>query len=270
MPAKPRLGQNFLIDAQAIDRIASSLGDLSARTVVEIGPGAGAITSALVARAAHVIAVELDPGLAEHLRSRFSPEKLTVHRQDVLTFDFAAASARAAQPLLVFGNLPYYITSQILLKLAASHAALDRAALMVQREVADRITAGPGSRDYGLLSVSVQLFGPATNLFTLPPSAFSPPPDVHSTVFRWRFAPRFKELDVHESGFLAFVRRVFAQKRKTLANNLRAAGFTPASIAAAMDRAAIDVRARAEALTVESLAALWHGLQGTESSLQLM
>jgi 16S rRNA (adenine1518-N6/adenine1519-N6)-dimethyltransferase len=270
MPAKPRLGQNFLVDAQAIDRIASSLGDLSGRTVVEIGPGAGAITSALLARAAHVLAVELDPGLAEHLRNRFSPQRLTVHQQDVLTFDFATAAADAAQPLLVFGNLPYYITAQILLKLAASHAVLDRAVLMVQREVAERITAAPGSRDYGLLSVTVQLFGPATSLFTLPPAAFSPPPDVHSTVFRWRFAPRFTELGVDESGFLAFVRKVFAQKRKTLSNNLRAAGFSPASIVAALSQATIDPRARAEALTVEKLAALWHALQAPQVSLQVI
>src|ERR1700735_3540670 len=120
MPAKPRLGQNFLIDAQAIERIASSLGDLAGRTVVEIGPGAGAITSALVARAPHVIAVELDAGLTSHLRPPFSAEKLTLSEQDVLDFDFAAAAATAGQKLLVFGNLPYYITSQILLKLAAS------------------------------------------------------------------------------------------------------------------------------------------------------
>jgi 16S rRNA (adenine1518-N6/adenine1519-N6)-dimethyltransferase len=274
MPAKPRLGQNFLVDSQAIDRIASSLGDLSGRTVVEIGPGAGAITSALVARAAHVIAVELDAGLAEHLRSRFSPEQLTVHNQDVLTFDFAAAAAEAAQPLLVFGNLPYYITSQILLKLAASCVALDRpvldrAVLMVQREVAERITAAPGSRDYGLLSVTAQLYGPVTNLFTLPPSAFSPPPDVHSTVFRWRFAPCFAELGLKESSFLEFVRKVFAQKRKTLANNLRAAGFSPAVVSAALAQAAIDPRARAEALTIETLAALWHALSGTKTELPM-
>ena len=266
MPAKPRLGQNFLVDAQAIDRIASSLGDLSGRTVVEIGPGAGAITSALVARAAHVIAVELDAGLAEHLRSRFPSEKLTVHQQDVLAFDFAAAAAKAAQPLLVFGNLPYYITSQILLKLAASAAVLDRAVLMVQREVAERIAAAPGSRDYGLLSVTAQLYGPVTNLFTLPPSAFSPPPDVHSTVFRWRFAPRFVELGLVESTFVPFLRSIFAQKRKTLANNLRAAGFSPASIGAALSKAAIDPRARAEALTIETLTALWHELQVTNSA----
>jgi 16S rRNA (adenine1518-N6/adenine1519-N6)-dimethyltransferase len=273
MPANPRLGQNFLNDAQAIERIASSLGDLSNRTVVEIGPGAGAITSALVARAAHVLAVELDPGLAAHLRTRFPPGRLTVIQQNVLAFDFAAASAAAGQPLLVFGNLPYYITSQILLKLAASHAAaegtaqcravLDRAVLMVQREVADRITAQPGSRDYGLLSVTVQMYGPAEALFTLPPSSFSPPPDVHSTVVRWRFAPRFAELSLDESTFLPFVRKVFAQKRKTLSNNLRAAGIPPAAIAAAFTRASIHPLSRAEALPIETLAALWHELQAT-------
>jgi 16S rRNA (adenine1518-N6/adenine1519-N6)-dimethyltransferase len=263
MPAKPRLGQNFLNDTDAIQRIAASNGDLAGRTVVEIGPGAGAITSALVARAAHVVAVELDPGLAAHLSARFPAGKLTVHQQDVLSFEFAAAAAQAGGPLLVFGNLPYYITSQILLKLAASHAALERAVLMVQREVAERITAQPGSRDYGLLSVTVQMYGPAESLFTLPPSAFSPPPDVHSSVFRWRFAPRFTELGVEEDSFPPFIRKVFAQKRKTLANNLRAANFSPAAIAAALAQAGIDPRARAEALSIETLAALWRALQVT-------
>lgn len=261
MPAKPRLGQNFLNDAQAVQHIAASLGDLSGRTIVEIGPGAGAITSALVARAARVLAVELDAGLAQHLRNEFSADRLTVHQQDILTFDFAAASSSAGQPLLVFGNLPYYITSQILLKLAASHASIDRAALMVQREVADRVAAQPGSRDYGLLSVTVQMYGPAEKLFTLAPSSFSPPPDVHSTVFRWRFAPRFEELQVDETSFPIFIRKVFAQKRKTLSNNLRTAGFPPSEIASALARASIDHRARAEELPIEALARLFHALQ---------
>jgi 16S rRNA (adenine1518-N6/adenine1519-N6)-dimethyltransferase len=258
MAAKPRLGQNFLADDQAVQRIAAALGDLSGRTVIEIGPGAGAITGALVARAGHVLAVELDPAFAAHLRARFPAAKLTVHNQDILSFDFAAA---AQQPLLVFGNLPYYITSPILLKLGASHSALDRAVLMVQREVADRVTAGPGSRDYGLLSVTVQMYGPAEQLFTLPPSAFSPPPEVHSTVFRWRFAPRFAALGLEESSFFPFLRKAFAQKRKTLANNLRAAGIPPARVAAALAHSAIEPRARAEALSIETLASLWHNLQ---------
>jgi 16S rRNA (adenine1518-N6/adenine1519-N6)-dimethyltransferase len=263
MPAKPKLGQNFLNDAQAAERIVAALGDLSGRTVIEIGPGGGAITGALAARANRVVAVELDHGLAIHLRAQFPPGKVTVVEQDVLNFDFTQASAEPAtdgKRLRVVGNLPYYITSPILLKLAASHAALDVAVLMVQREVADRITAQPGSRDYGLLSITVQMFGPAEPLFTLPPDAFSPPPDVHSTVFRWRFAPRFVELGVEEASFLPFVRKAFAQKRKTLANNLRAAGFTPAAVVAAMAQAAIDPQARAEALSIETFAALWRFL----------
>ena len=260
MPAKPKLGQNFLDDAQAVERIVAALGDLNGRTVIEIGPGGGVITRALAARASRVVAVELDHELALHLRVQFPPDKVTVVEQDVLTFDFAGAAATAGERLRVVGNLPYYITSPILLKLAASHTALDVAVLMVQSEVADRITAHPGSRDYGLLSVSIQMYGPAESLFTLPPDAFSPPPDVHSTVFRWRFAPRFAELGVEEAGFLPFVRTAFAQKRKTLANNLRAAGFAPAAALAAMTQASIPPQARAEALSIEALAALWKNL----------
>ncbi len=259
MPAKPKLGQNFLDDAQAAHRIVAALGDLTERTVVEIGPGGGAITGALAARAGHVIAVELDHDLAVQLRARFPEERVTVIEQDVLNFDFSAAAA--GNRLMVVGNLPYYITSPILLKLAASHAALDVAVLMVQREMADRLVAPPGSRDYGLLSVTIQMYGPAERLFTLPPDAFSPPPDVHSTVFRWRFAPRFAELELEEDGFLRFVRQAFAQKRKTLGNNLRAAGFASEASAAAMKKADIDPQARAEALSIETFAALWRNLK---------
>jgi len=266
MPTKPKLGQNFLNDADAVERIAAALGDISDRTVVEIGPGAGAITGALAARARHVIAVEYDRELAAGLRAKFPAEKVTVVEQDVLNFNFAEAATAVGGRLRVVGNLPYYITSPILLKLAASHAALDVAVLMVQREVADRITAEPGSRDYGLLSVTVQMYGPAERLFTLPPDAFTPPPDVHSTVFRWRFAPRFADLGIEEEGFLRFVRKAFAQKRKTLANNLRAAGFVPAVAAAAMEQAGIDPQARAEALSIEALAGLWKGLCAGEGA----
>ncbi|HEY1895395.1 MAG TPA: 16S rRNA (adenine(1518)-N(6)/adenine(1519)-N(6))-dimethyltransferase RsmA [Terracidiphilus sp.] len=260
MPSKPRLGQNFLRDAQAIQRIANALGDITGETVIEIGPGQGAITHALASRAARVIAIELDPHLAAHLRNQFPQERVRVIQGDVLGFDFAAASNTAGKRLVVAGNLPYYITSPILLKLAASHAAIDRAILMVQREVADRIVAVPGSRDYGVLSVTVQMYGPVERLFTLPPAAFSPPPDVHSTVFRWRFAPRFAEFGVEEAEFLRFARQIFAQKRKTLANNLRAAGYEPADIQAALAAASIGVQARAEELSLEKLAALWISL----------
>jgi 16S rRNA (adenine1518-N6/adenine1519-N6)-dimethyltransferase len=260
VPSKPKLGQNFLRDAHAIERIANALGDLAGETVIEIGPGRGAITSTLAARAKQVIAIELDRELAASLRGQFPPERVRVVQADVLDFDFAAQAAEIGRRLPVAGNLPYYITSPILLKLAENHAALDRAVLMVQRELADRIVAAPGSRDYGVLSVTVQMYGPVERIFTLPPGAFSPPPDVYSTVFRWRFAPRFAELGVEEAGFLHFVRAAFAQKRKTLANNLRAAGHTPTEIHDAFGRAAVPSQARAEALSLEELARLWFAL----------
>jgi 16S rRNA (adenine1518-N6/adenine1519-N6)-dimethyltransferase len=269
MPSKPKLGQNFLEDDEAVHRIVAALGNLSGRTVIEIGPGRGAITGALAARAKGVVAVEFDRELAARLRAQFPPDRVTVVEQDVLSFDFAAASADFSAPgerMLVVGNLPYYITSPIILKLAASHAVLDVAVLMVQREVADRITSRPGSRDYGLLSVTVQMYGPVEPLLTLPPSAFSPPPEVHSTVFRWRFAPRFAELGVQESSFLGLLREAFAQKRKTLVNNLRAAGFTPAAATDALAQAAIPPQARAESLTIEEFAALWRGLETEQTS----
>ena len=268
MPAKPKLGQNFLRDPQAVERIVAALGDISDRVVVEIGPGAGAITGALATRAKHVIAVELDHDLALHLRMRFPAERVTVVEQDVLGFDFAAALAEHGSPgerFNVVGNLPYYITSPILFKLAASHAALNLAVLMVQREVADRITAQSGSHDYGVLSVTTQVYGPVSPMLTLPPEAFSPPPDVHSTVFRWRFAPRFAELDIQEAPFLRFVRMAFAQKRKTLSNNLRAAGYAPDKIVAALHEAEIPPQARAETLSIESFARLAKTFDSSES-----
>ena len=261
MRAKPKLGQNFLVDGQAAQRIVTALGEIAGRTVVEIGPGQGAITESLAARAKHVVAVELDGELASGLRERFKAARVTVVEQDVLRFDFAAAAAQFGERLRVAGNLPYAITSPIVLKLAASHAALDLAVLMVQREVAERMTATPGTRDYGLLSVTMQMYGPVEQLFTLPPSAFSPPPKVHSTVFRWRFAPRFAELGVEEASFLRFVRQIFAQKRKTLMNNLRAAGVATDAATAALAAAGIDQRMRAEAVPVEGLALLWRRLE---------
>ena len=275
MPRKSRLGQNFLVDQQAIRRIVAAAGDCSNRTVIEIGPGKGAITRELAAKAEHLVALEVDPELAARLSSTFDPaaagqagSNVRIETIDVLSFDFMAAAADTGQRLVVVGNLPYYITSPILLKLAENCEALDRAVLMVQREVADRVTAAPGSRDYGLLTVTVQLHGPVERLFTLPPRAFSPPPEVHSTVFRWRFAPRFQELDADRDRFLSFLRQVFAFKRKTLANNLKAAGFGAETITSVLHSSGIDEKARAEALPVETLAALWRSLKNERATPQ--
>jgi 16S rRNA (adenine1518-N6/adenine1519-N6)-dimethyltransferase len=260
MTQKPKLGQNFLRDQKAIERIADSFGDLSQRTVVEIG--AGAITSALAARAGRLVAVELDPRLAEYLRQEFAGRPVEIVNQDVLQFDLEPVAREADQPLLIAGNLPYGVTSPILTKLAANAHLIERAVLMIQREVADRVAAAPGSRDFGVLSIEVQMAGPVRKLFTLPPEAFQPPPEVYSTVFLWNFHPRWAELGVEPEAFSRFLRQVFAQKRKTLANNLRAAGYAADAIARASQAAEVSVSARAEALAIESLATLCRSLQG--------
>jgi 16S rRNA (adenine1518-N6/adenine1519-N6)-dimethyltransferase len=257
MTSKPKLGQNFLIDPSASLAIVEALGDISAATVLEIGPGKGAITRLLAARARRLIAVELDPILAEQLHQQHT--QIEVLQQDILTADLSTLAPD--ERLVVVGNLPYYITSQILLHLLDHHQAIDRAVIMVQREVADRIAAQPGTRDYGLLTATTQLYARVDNLFTLPPSAFAPPPDVHSTVLRLTFEPRYQQLGVDPVEFVSFLKQSFAQKRKTLANNLRFAGLPPPDIAAAFTRADIPANIRAEALALEAAAKLFLALK---------
>jgi 16S rRNA (adenine1518-N6/adenine1519-N6)-dimethyltransferase len=260
MTTKPKLGQNFLIDPSASLAIVEALADISAATVLEIGPGKGAITRLLSARAPRLIAVELDPMLAVQLRQQYaSNENVEVLQQDILTTDVSTLASD--EKLSVVGNLPYYITSQILLHLFDHHQAIDRAVIMVQREVADRIAAQPGTRDYGLLTATTQLYARVDNLFTLPPSAFAPPPDVHSTVLRLTFEPHFERLGVDPVEFVAFLKQSFAQKRKTLANNLRFAGIPPSDIATAFTAANIPANIRAEALALEAAAKLFLALK---------
>jgi 16S rRNA (adenine1518-N6/adenine1519-N6)-dimethyltransferase len=264
---KPKLGQNFLIDEDAINRIAASLGDITHRTVVEIGPGHGAITRLLATRCARLHCIEFDPALARELSFHFrNDDHVTIEHADVLQTDLTARREASTNPessetMDVIGNLPYYITSDILLHLfaAARQGVIARAVLMMQREVAERIAASPGSSEYGALSAATQLHAHVTNLFTLPPAAFDPPPDVYSTVLRLDFAPRFAELDVDFDGFNRFLRASFAQKRKTLANNLRNAGYTSAQVSGAWP-ATISPQARSEAVPIEAMATLYRAL----------
>jgi 16S rRNA (adenine1518-N6/adenine1519-N6)-dimethyltransferase len=261
MKHKPKLGQNFLVDEAARHAIVDALGDISHRTVIEIGPGRGAITEILATRCQKLIALELDRELAPQLAQRFRDKpNVEIIETDVLKADLAAL-APEDETADVIGNLPYYITSDILLHLfaAAAKGKLARAVVMMQREVAERVSAQPGCRDYGLLSATTLLYAHVENLFTLPPSAFSPPPDVYSTVLRLDFAPRFQELEVDPEGFDIFLKQAFAQKRKTLQNNLRAAGYTVERLADAWP-STIQQQTRAEALGLESMAELYRAL----------
>src|SRR5215472_14291578 len=230
---KTRLGQNFLADRRAAEKIVDALGDVSQSLVVEVGPGRGALTDTLVEKAGRIIAIELDRMMATQLRVKYSRDpKVEVLEGDVLKIDFRTVLHRTIGPLgdlrpekperaRLLGNLPYYITSDILLHLFEFHDQFDVMVIMVQREVADRVAAKPGSRDYGLLSATAQIYMNVEKLFTLPPGAFVPPPKVHSSVLRMRIAPRFEELGVKPEDFIQFLKLAFAMKRKTLLNNLK-------------------------------------------------
>ena len=267
MKRKPKLGQNFLIDQDAAQRIVDGVGDVRNETVVEIGPGHGAITALLAKRAGRLICVELDRALAAELRFRFRNEThVEIVEADILTVDLAALQNNGAT-LRVIGNLPYYITSDILLHLCAHAAAIDTAVVMMQREVAERVAALPGSRDYGVLSVSIQRHADVSAMLTLPPEAFAPPPEVFSTVLRMRMRDRSAELgELDNTGFTRLLRTAFAQKRKTLGNNLRSAGLTAETVNGVCAAAGITPNLRAETLTVAQFAALYHALRAGGSA----
>lgn len=279
---KPKLGQHFLASDSFALQIVDALGDVSQDMVLEIGPGRGALTSLLAKRARRLIAVELDRVLAAQLRLRFGMfPNVEVLEADILAIDLESLFGPKPglrrpgiefkpAPVKVIGNLPYFITSDILLRLFDHAKYFEALVLMVQREVADRIAAQPGTRDYGLLSATAQLHARVEKLFTLPPGAFSPPPKVHSTVLRLTMAPRQKELGLDgdgriEAGFIEFLKLSFGQKRKTLWNNLKA-GYPEASLRAALTQAGVKAAARAETLTLEESAALFLALRKSHRS----
>jgi 16S rRNA (adenine1518-N6/adenine1519-N6)-dimethyltransferase len=271
--SKPRLGQHFLASEDGAQRIVDALGDVSHSTVLEIGPGRGMLTSLLVKRARRMIAVELDRVMAAQLRLQFGMTRnVEVIEGDILTIDFDSLFGPKPglsrpgidlkpQPVKVVGNLPYYITSDILLRLFSFSKYFDSIVIMVQREVADRIAAEPGGSDYGMLSATSQLYARVENLFTLPPGAFLPPPKVHSSVLRLTIEPQQEKLGVVGDGFIDFLRLSFGQKRKTLWNNLKAQ-YDGAELKRALAVAGVKPTARAETLSLRQSAAVFRALRG--------
>jgi 16S rRNA (adenine1518-N6/adenine1519-N6)-dimethyltransferase len=269
--AKPKLGQHFLADDSAALQLIEALGDISQSTILEIGPGRGALTTLLAKRARRLIAIELDRVLAAQLRMNFSlTPNVEIVEGDILAIDFDSlfgpkpGSTRPGMEqtiarVRVIGNLPYFITSDILLRLFEYRKYFDQLILMVQREVADRLAAKPGKSDYGLLSATAQLYARVDNLFTLSPSSFSPPPKVHSTAVRLTIDPKLETLQVRETEFIGFLKLAFGQKRKTLMNNLKTQYPSPL-LRKAMEEAKVKPEVRAEALSLEKSAALFRAL----------
>jgi 16S rRNA (adenine1518-N6/adenine1519-N6)-dimethyltransferase len=211
--SRPKLGQHFLINGSILERIAAAVCADGCSLAIEIGPGRGALTEKLLKRAERVIAVELDPHLAEHLRQRFAGDaRLEVVEGDILDIDLAQWG-----PAPIAGNLPYYITSPILEKVV--HLPFTRAVFLIQKEVAERLTAGPGSRDYGFLTVQTALFASVRRLFDVKPGAFHPPPKVDSAVVL--LEPRHAGLGIADTAaFVRFIGLCFRHKRKTIRNCL--------------------------------------------------
>lgn len=257
IPSK-RFGQHFLRDKRTIQRIIEALAPARDETIVEIGPGAGALTAQLIERAGRVIAVEFDNKLAPLLNEQFgSSPNFKLVMADALTTDFCREIGPANQARLV-ANLPYNISTAILQRLIEQRACLTEMVVMLQREVVERIMAPAGSSDRGYLSVLMEAYCETEKLFDVGPGAFRPPPKVWSSVMRVRFRPRMNTDVMDEDLLWKTVSAGFAQKRKTILNNLRHVSGRLAEVlkrnggaSIVLCKAGVELKRRAETLTVE-------------------
>jgi len=260
--AKKRLGQNFLVDEGYARRVVGALAPRAGETVVEIGPGRGALTALLLESGARVVAVEFDRELVGLLRGRFGGrEEFKLVEADALEVDFCPEVLPASSARVV-ANLPYNISTAILQRLLEQRRCLTEFVLMLQREVVERITARPGSSERGYLTVLVEAFCESEALFDVPPGAFRPVPKVWSTVARLRVRETLPA-GTDEKLFTRLVGACFAQKRKTIFNNLRnapedlrARAESAGGVVTLLEAANVDPQRRAESLTLEEWAAL--------------
>jgi 16S rRNA (adenine1518-N6/adenine1519-N6)-dimethyltransferase len=261
---KQALGQHFLIDKGIAQKIVR-LADLGADDcVVEIGPGMGVLTFLMLPLVKKVIAVELDQGMADYLREKGQGQpSLTVIRQDVLGFDFAKVAGEAGRRIKVVANLPYNISTPVVFRLLECREALTHLTLMLQREVAQRITASPGGKDYGLLSIFTQLSTSPKIMMRVPPEAFYPSPQVESAVVGFEILERPRVAIEDEGFFKKVVKASFAHRRKTLLNALRGAPLplSKEKIEEALAAADIDPRRRAETLDLAEFQRLAEALK---------
>ena len=250
-----RLGQHFLRDPRTVQRIVEALDPKPDETIVEIGPGTGALTSALLERAGRVVAVEFDQNLEPLLRERFAESaNFTLVMGDALTTDFCAEIQPAPRARLA-ANLPYNISTAILQRLILQRECLTEMVVMLQREVVERVLAPAGSSERGYLSVLIEAYAETEKLFDVAPGAFRPPPKVWSSVMRLTFKPR---VIANEDLFWETVSAGFAQKRKTILNNFRNASGRLHEVfqrnggaSIVLCKAEVELQRRAETLTIE-------------------
>jgi 16S rRNA (adenine1518-N6/adenine1519-N6)-dimethyltransferase len=255
---RKKLGQHFLVDRNILEKVIRVAEVSEEDVVLEVGPGLGVMTLALAQKAGKVIAVEIDPQLAALLEEKaLNLPNIEVIRRDILKTDFEELFHRAAKPLKVVANLPYQISTPLLFKLIESRKFFYSLTLMLQREVIERLTALPGGKEYGALSVLIQMVSRPSVQFFVKPSAFFPPPRVESAVIQivWRNDLIIQAED--EDWFRRVVKASFSHRRKTLINSLKHSGLPlPPSAEKMMESAGIDPRRRPETLAIEEFVRL--------------
>ena len=273
MSAKKKFGQNFLIDSGVLENIVEAAGVTDEDCVLEIGPGIGTLTQYLAEAAGRVVAVEIDKTLMPVLDDTLSEyDNVTIINEDVLKVDIGqvAAEYNEGRPMKVVANLPYYITTPIIMKLFESGAPIESITVMVQKEVADRMTQGPGSKDYGSLSLAVGYYAEAEPVCDVPPSSFIPQPAVGSAVVRLSRYEKPKVRVRDEKYMFEVIRTSFNQRRKTLSNSLSnnpALGVTREEIQAALEKMGMNEKVRGEVLSLEQFAELSDILQSRGAML---
>lgn len=264
-----KFGQNFLIDTSVLDRIIDASRITKEDCVLEIGPGIGTMTQYLAERAGEVIAVEIDKALIPILKETLADyHNVTVINDDILKVDInrIVEERNGGKPIKVVANLPYYITTPIIMGLFENHVPLKSITIMVQKEVADRMQVGPGTKDYGALSLAVQYYAKPEIVANVPPNCFIPRPNVGSAVIR---LTRYEEPPVKaddEAFLFAVIRASFNQRRKTLANGLSNAqglGVNREQVAGVLEEMGLSATIRGEALTLEQFAQLSNLLKKT-------
>ena len=255
-----KFGQNFLIDAHILDRIVEESGVTKDDCVLEIGPGIGTMTQYLAEQAREVVAVEIDKNLIPILKDTLSAyDNVTVINEDILKVDIRALvnEKNSGRPIRVVANLPYYITTPIIMSLFESHVPLKSITVMVQKEVAQRMQSGPGSKDYGALSLAVAYYSKAEVVAHVPASCFMPRPNVDSAVIRMDVYEEPLVRTADEAFLFSVIRASFNQRRKTLTNGLQnGLGLPREQVAAALTQLGIRPDVRGEALSLEQFAAL--------------
>lgn len=256
-----KFGQNFLIDSHVLDKIIAAAGVTKEDVVLEIGPGFGTMTQYLAEAAKEVIAVEIDKTLIPILHETLADfDNITIINEDILKVDITklVEEKNNGRPIKVVANLPYYITTPIIMGLFESHVPLDNITVMVQKEVAQRMQAGPGTKDYGALSLAVQFYAEPYIVANVPPNCFIPRPGVGSAVIRltkWENPP----IAVKDEAFMfSLIRASFNQRRKTLQNSLVNGGIqiTKEQVVNALEQIQLSPTVRGEALTLEQFAQL--------------